>query len=247
MLLAVLVAVQRFKRRDRLVVLPLVHQGDRIVVFAVWKDDRYQHDDKGNAGTSDQRRNCCDFFALFCSLFGGKALSFRLALCLQALGLRLALCLQTVSLFFRFNFFDLLLAGGDLRVGILPAGDRLKQFYCIFIRSDAFAGHLHLRRGVNRVLSANLRIVHALLRQCIGIPKAGDRPEFLRRSLIGGLVACRVSRADRIVVNTDQPRVFVAFVDLRDIPAQLGLQRCIAETNCLLIVIATVKRLRLVF
>ena len=78
--LAVLIAVQRFKCRDRLVVLSLVHQGDRIVVFAVRKNDRYQHDDKGNAGAHDRHCNCYDLLALFCGLFGGKALSFRPAL-----------------------------------------------------------------------------------------------------------------------------------------------------------------------
>ena len=135
------------------------------------------------------------------------------------------------------------MADGDLRVGILPAGDGLEKPNRLPVGSNLVAGHSGLRRGVNRVLSANLRIVHALLRQCIGIPKTGDRPEFLRCGLIGGLVACRVSCADRIVINTGQPRVFVAFVDLRDIPAQLGRCLLVTETNDLGKVIAVIERL----
>ena len=229
---AVFISTKCFKGSNCFRVFSRFHQCNRIVIFAVRdnyriKNNREDHD----CANSCHSGSTNDYGYLF------LACSFLLCNFCQSLTLD-ALCLKLYL-----DLFDLLLASYDLRIRILPAGNRLKQLNRRFIIRNLIDAHFLFSRFENGIFSCDLTLLTALLCLFGSILVPGHRFKQLCCIFIFTLRLGFGLYPQRTGINTVQTRCFVAGVNVFDIVSQGGD----AKAHRLLVVVATVKGFGTVF
>ena len=121
-LASILVISGATERYRRIFVFSVFIKRNGSIIFAVWNDHSCQNDYKCYARRNNRRADGKSFFELFCRFFCRYAPFFGFALVCHA------------------NFLDFLLAGKDLFVRILPAGNGLEQLNRFFARSYTALG-----------------------------------------------------------------------------------------------------------
>ena len=135
-----------------------------------------------------------------------------------------------------------MLAGNDLFVRILPAGNGLEQLNRFFARSDTILGYFGFCGGVNFVLAADFRFIKALFGERIRILKAGNAFEAISNCSVGLLRLRAVHSTYGVVISFDQAGVLIAVVDVSDIATHFFFKRLIAEAKNLVVIIFVIKR-----